>query len=169
MVVKIRSMVSDEFETVQRWSIKHHAAELMEELHMSEEEAIAEATLEFTQLLPDGIHTKHNHLMTIVEAASDETVGFIWTLHEEFQGRKQSFICDFAIWESKRRRGYAAAALYLAEKNAAEAGCQESVLFVRDDNTAARALYEKSGYIVLRQKDSGKFMKKQICDLPPTY
>ena len=162
MGVKIRSMTNEEFEAVQQWSIQHHAAELMEELHISEEDATAEATLEFTQLLPDGIHTQHNHLMTIVEAANDEPVGFIWTLHEEFEGRKQSFICDFAIWESKRRRGYAAAALYLTERNAAEAGCQESVLFVGDDNAAARALYEKSGYIVLRQKDYGKFMKKQI-------
>ena len=74
-----------------------------------------------------------------------ESVGFIWTLQEEFQGKKQSFLCDLAIWESQRRKGYATAALQMAETAAAKAGCCESVLFVRDTNVAARALYEKSG------------------------
>ena len=127
---------------------------------MPEEEAMKETIAEVAGMLPDGFNTEHNDLLTIV--AEDENVGFIWTVHEEAEGRKQSFVCDFAIWESKRRKGYGAAALRLAEKNAAQAGCQNSVLFVRDDNHAARALYEKCGYQDLRHESYGRFMVKQL-------
>ena len=160
MSVKIRRMTKEEFEVFYKWSVEHHAKELMEELQMSQEEAIKETIIEVAGMLPDGLNTAHNNFMTIV--AEGENAGFIWTVHEEFEGRKQSFLCDFAVWESKRRKGYGEEALRLAEKNAADAGSQESVLFVRDDNDAARALYEKCGYHILRKAGYGKFMVKQL-------
>ena len=160
MAVTIRPMRAQEFETFWQWSVENHTKELMEQLCLPEDTAAKEAVAELTEMLPKGLHTEHNYLMTILE--NMETVGFVWTLHEEFQGRKQSFLCDFVIWQAKRRQGYATAALKLVEETAVEAGCQESVLFVRDDNAAARALYQKCGYQVLRQKDYGKFMVKQI-------
>jgi len=155
-------MTDGEFEAFYRYSIMHHAAELMEECGISQDEALKEAKEEFAGMLPDGLYTKHNYLMTIAEAGSGEVAGFIWTIHEYTDTRKQSFVCDFAIWESKRRKGYAAATLRLVEKNALEAGCQESVLFVADGNAAAKALYEKCGYQNLRQEQHGKYMLKQL-------
>ena len=162
MSATIRKMTKEEFEDFYAWSVEHHAKELIEELHMSQDEAIKQTIAEVAKMLPDGLNTKHNYLMTIVEEYSKETAGFIWTIHEETEGRKQSFICDFAIWESRRRKGYGAAALRLVENQAAEAGCVESVLFVKDDNTAAKALYRKCGYQVLRQHGYGKYMIKQL-------
>ena len=162
MFVKLRRMTNEEFESFYGWSIEHQAKELMEELHISQEEAISEAIKEVTEMLPDGVDTPHNYFTTIVDSDSDENIGFVWTLHEVTEGRKQSFICDFAIWESKCRKGYASAALRLAENQAAEAGCVESVLFVKDNNTAATALYRKCGYQVLRQHGYGKYMIKQL-------
>ena len=161
MAVTIRNMTAEEFEAFFRWSVEQNVQELMEQLHLSEEEATRETLRELEQMLPDGLRTPHNHLMTVLDAGG-ESAGFIWMLYEEFEGRKQCFICDFAVWEPKRRKGYAAAALQLAEQHAAKAGCEECVLFVRDDNTPARSLYEKCGYRVLRQKDYGKFMIKKI-------
>ena len=155
-------MTAAEFESFRQWSAGQQAKELMEAFQLSEEAALEKAIAEISEMLPDGILTPENYLMTIEETNSGETAGFIWTLHEEFEGRKQSFLCDFAIWEAKRRKGYAAAALRLAETHAAQMGCQESVLFVSDHNEAAKALYHKSGYRVLRQKDYGKFMIKTI-------
>ena len=155
-------MTNDEFETFHKWSVEHQAKELMEELRISQEEAISETIKEVAEMLPDGIDTPHNYFTTIVDSDSDENIGFVWTRHEVTEGRKQSFICDFAIWESKRRKGYASAALRLAENQAAEAGCVESVLFVKDNNTAATALYRKCGYQVLRQHGYGKYMIKQL-------
>lgn len=156
----IRKMTKGEFASFYQWSIENYAKELMDERHISYEKAMKAAEEEVAQMLPDGMHTEHNHFATIV--ADDENAGFIWTIHEKSEGRKQCFICDFTVWESMRRKGYASTALYLTEKNAAEAGCRESVLFVREDNTAARALYQKCGYQVLRQAGYGKYMIKQL-------
>lgn len=155
-------MKTEEFDTFYQWSVEHHAKELMEECHMSQRKAIKETKKEVAQMLPNGLNTEHNYLMTIEEKDNKEIIGFIWTIHEETAGHKQSFLCDFVILESKRRKGYATAALHLAEKNAAEAGCQENVLFVADRNYAARTLYEKCGYKFLKQEDYGKYMTKQL-------
>lgn len=162
MAVTIRSMTTSEFERFYQWSITHQAKELMDQLQLSEEAATKKAVAEVAEMLPDGIHTAHHYLISIEADGWDETVGFIWMLHEEFEGKKQSFLCDFAIWEEHRRKGYATAALHLAERHAVETGCCESILFVSDDNEAARAFYHKNGYHVLRKHDYGRFMVKQL-------
>jgi ribosomal protein S18 acetylase RimI-like enzyme len=100
--------------------------------------------------------------MSIEETIKKETVGFVWTLHEETDGKKQSFLCDFVILEPKRRQGYATAALSFVEQLAADAGCQESVLFVADKNYPAKALYQKCGYQFLRKFEHGIYMVKVL-------
>lgn len=160
MSVQIRKMTDAEFHIFCHWSVEHQANELAEESGLSREEALQETLKEVAQMLPNGLHTEHNHLMTILVNA--ESAGFIWTLHEQTEGRKQSFLCDFAIWEPQRRKGYGTAALALAEQYAKAAGCQESVLFVADKNVTARSLYQKCGYQVLRQAGCGKYMIKLL-------
>ena len=149
MSVTIREMTHEEYEQFYAWSVQNHPAELVEQ-----------ARKEIAAMLPDGLETEHNQLMTIV--AEGENVGFLWTLHEKTDGKMQSFLCDFAVWEQNRRKGYGRAALAVAEENAKAAGCVESVLFVADDNTVARAFYETCGYQVLRRKDYGQYMIKQL-------
>ena len=160
MSVKIRKMTEDEFSYVYQWSVEQNTKELMKELHMSEEDAAKKTMEEVSEMLPDGINTSNNYLMSIIEAESGEMVGFIWTLHEMTDGRKQCFICDFAVWESYRRKRYGIKTLCLMEKMAIESGCQEIVLFVGDHNYAAKTMYEKCGYKVLRQQDYGCYMIK---------
>lgn len=160
MPITIRNMTQQAYDAFYRWSVKQHTAELMEQKCLPCKEASKEASKELAGMLPDGLNTGNNFLMSIVNG--DEMIGFIWTLHEGTGGKKQSFLCDFAIWEEYRRKGYGAQALRLMEKQAADADCVESVLFVSDQNLAARALYEKSGYRVLRQAGYGKYMIKEL-------
>ena len=160
MPITIRNMTQQAYDAFYRWSVEHHANELMEQKCIPREEASKEASKELSGMLPNGFHTENNFLMSII--SNEEIVGYIWTLHEETDGKKQSFLCDFAIWEEYRRKGYGAQALLLMEKQAADAGCVESVLFVADRNAEARTLYEKSGYRVLRQAGYGKYMIKEL-------
>ena len=162
MPIKIRKMTNDEFEKFYQWSVTDHARELMEEAQMSQDEAVKKSKDEVAQMLPEGLDTEDNYLASVVEEDSGEVVGFIWTIHEETSGKKQNFVCDFAIRESKRRKGYGTAAMRLVEKYALEAGCVESVLFVTDANHAARELYQKCGYQLLRQAGHGRYMIKQL-------
>ena len=162
MSVIIREMTDEEFKTFYQWSIEHQAAELVSNLHIDPEDALRTATEEISKMLPNGVKTENNNIFSIIEQDCAEFVGFIWTLHENNTGKTQCFICDFAIWEHYRRKGYATNALQLAEKYAFDAGCLESVLFVSDNNKAAQALYQKCGYQYLRQHGCGKYMVKSL-------
>ena len=113
MPVRIRKMTEQEFKSFCQWSVEQQAKELMEERGLTWEEAVKETEEEIAQMLPNGLDTAHNDLMTIAEVSGDESVGVIWTLREETLGRKQSFLCDFVIWDTNRRKGYATAALAL--------------------------------------------------------
>lgn len=162
MPIQIRKMTDEEFQYFYQLSVAYQAEELMKERPINREEALEAATEELAQMLPNGLHSEHHCLMTIEKTNPKETVGFIWTLHEITDGKKQSFLCDFLILEQKRRQGYATAALKMMEEDAVEAGCQESVLFVADRNYAAKELYRKCGYQFLRQLDHGMYMIKQL-------
>lgn len=162
MSVTLREMTKDEFAAFWQWSIRQQAQELAHQQHITAEAACKAAAEELSQMLPQGQSTPGKRLFSVVEAHSGECVGFLWTLHEETNGVKQSFLCDFAIWEGKRRRGYGEAALCMAQLLEAQAGCRESVLFVSNDNAGARALYEKCGYAFLRAHGYGSYMRKQL-------
>ena len=162
MPIQIRKMTDEEYDVFYRWSVDSYAKELMEDGKRSLEEAVKTAQEEASRMLSSAREAEHHHLMSIEETTTQETVGFLWTLHEETNGKKQSFLCDFVILESKRRQGYGMAALSLMERLAAEAGCKESVLFVADKNFPARALYQKCGYQFLRQFEHGTYMAKAL-------
>ena len=162
MSVTLRTMTPEEFEVFYQWSMERHAEELMEENRLSAREATEAAAKELAQMLPQGYLTENHCFFTIRESDTEESAGFIWTIHEETDGKRQSFLCDFAIWEQKRRRGYGAAALSLLERREKDAGCEESVLFVADRNLAAVALYKKCGYVVLRPSGCGNYMIKKL-------
>jgi len=162
MAVTVRPMTDQEFEYFYQWSAEQYALELAGEASIPKADALKKALSELSGMLPDGLHTANHQLMTVEETARREAVGFIWTIYEITDGRKQCFICDFAIWEPYRRNGYATAALHLAEAQAARSGCTETVLFVADRNAAAKALYQTCGYRLLRQSGSGAYLIRQI-------
>ena len=162
MEIELRVMDKMEFDKFYKSSFDHHVKELMEEEGMSQEEAEKETTEELTAMLPDGLDTKDNYLRSIRRKADDVTVGFIWTLHEYNEDVKQSFLCDFEIYDPYQRNGYATETLRVMETLAGNEGCRESVLFVANDNAAAVVLYEKCGYTFLKEMEYGRYLKKTI-------
>lgn len=162
MPVKLRKMTREEFDGFYQWSIENSVKLNMERSGMSRKDAVEATEKEISEMLPDGMYTDNNHFMMIEEADGGDDVGYIWTLHEETDGKRQSFLCDFVIFEEKRRMGFATEALDAMEKQAIGADCEESVLFVEAYNHAAEALYEKCGYESFRHSDDGKYMKKQL-------
>ena len=160
MSVRIRRMTGREYEVFHRWSVDHQAKELVEEMKIPEDRAMAEAEKEIEEMLPQGRNTENSHLMTVM--ADDENVGFIWFLYEETEGKRQCFLCDLAIWEKYRQKGFGQIAVHLMEEKAGKDGLQECMLFVRNDNQEAVKLYEKCGYHVLREHGYGRYMNKTL-------
>ena len=100
----------------------------------------------FGHLLPDGPETPDQHLCSIIDRASDETVGWLWYAVREREGDRYLVLNEFLIFEPFRRRGYGTAALTALEKEARTLGMSRIVLHVFGHNTPARALYAKAGY-----------------------
>ena len=162
MSVVLRKMTREEFEVFYREGIEELTQEFIEELHFAYQDANKQAIKEFTDILPHGLQTENNFPMAIVEEDSGETVGFICVLHKGENDNKMSYICNLSVCEEKRRKGYATTALNFTEKKAAEAGCLVSVLFVKDSNNGARALYRKCGYQDHKQDRYGRHMLKEL-------
>jgi predicted acetyltransferase len=157
-----RKMTIAEYDIFYEWSIKNHIRELIKENNISEEDALSQTKQELREMLPSGLFTDSNFLMTIKDSSSEKNVGFIWYLFEVVNEVQQCFLCDFMINESERRKGYATESILLMEKNAIQSGCKESVLFVGNENDVAHKLYTNCGYFFLRNLDDGKYLKKVI-------
>ena len=162
MSVVLRKMTREEFEVFYREGIEQLTQELIEEFHFAYQDANKQAIKEFTDILPHGLQTENNFPMAIVEENSGDTVGLICVIHKGENDNKMSYIYSLSICEEKRRKGYASTALNLSEKKAAEAGCLVSVLFVKDSNNGARALYRKCGYQDYKQDGYGRYMLKEL-------
>ena len=105
-MVKLEIMNEDEYNAYISLSTEEHINELVEEENLSLEEANEAAKNDLLDMLPEGLYTDSNYIMKIVDDSMKQTVGFIWTLHEFHEGKKQSFICELGIYDQYRRNGY---------------------------------------------------------------
>jgi ribosomal protein S18 acetylase RimI-like enzyme len=140
-------MAEQEFQRWQEASIRSYAAEHVKTGHWSEGESIERARNQFEKLLPNGLATEGQHLYSIEEIPHGETVGMLWVgVQDQWEGM-QGFIYDLLIDEPFRHRGYGTQALRAVESLVAKLGVDTILLHVFGHNYAARALYEKAGYV----------------------
>lgn len=160
--VYFRKMSLQEFDLYYENSIADYAKDLMKGENLKQEQAMVMAREEFSNMLPDGIETKDNFLMMLIDRDSGRMVGIIWYLYEFCQEIKQVFLSDLLIYEKERRKGYAMAALTEMEKLGKEAGCKESIIYVWKHNPAGIQLYKKCKYVTFRELEDGMYLKKKI-------
>ena len=161
-MVKLEIMNEDEYNAYINLSMEEHINELVEEENLSLEEAKEAAQNDLQDMLPEGLYTDSNYIMKIVDDSMKQTVGFIWTLHEFHEGKRQSFICELGIYDQYRRNGYATAALEAIEDFARKNQCEQSVLFVKNSNAPAIMLYKKNGYEKTKDFNYGFYMIKNL-------
>ena len=80
MEVKLRTMDLQEFKSFYEYSINDYVNDLMKSKNASIKTALIQAQKEFSTMLPDGINTKDNSVMTIEDIDTGKSVGFIWYL-----------------------------------------------------------------------------------------
>jgi ribosomal protein S18 acetylase RimI-like enzyme len=161
MAITLVPMTSEEYEKFYQMSRDNQVNDLVAG-GKSREDAIAATEAELAQLLPDGQDTEENFLMMIKKEDDLTEVGYIWTLHEFTGDTMQSFLCDLVIYEDYRGQGFAKEALCQMEKSAYTYGCEESILFVKNDNTKAISLYQAWGYQTFREESDGMYMRKKL-------
>ena len=161
-MVIFREMNEDEFQSYADKDVKGYAQTLIKGRGLDAETALTESEKEFKSMLPDGLYTKDQFLMFILDAQSGTPVGEIWFGYEEEDGKKQVFLAEFLIYEGYRRKGYATSALSEMERIAEADGCAVSALYVWDHNPGAYKLYEKCGYATVSHGNGGSYMKKKL-------
>jgi len=154
MSILLREMLPDEQSAFRSYSISDYARELAGDRNISPEAALAQAGQEFDELLP-GSFLKTIEVYSI-------PVGVLWYLTEETDSVRHAFLNDFVIAPEHRRKGYASAALKTLAQEAQARGCTEIRLYVSDDNHAAKALYERCGFQLLRPFSGGAYLHKTI-------
>lgn len=96
---------------------------------------------------------RQSHVLLIAESAGHRA-GFILMLDsmpDEVTRMPQGFIAYMAVEPSYRQGGIGSRLLAAAEEEARRRGLPYMGLMVTEDNAAARALYERAGYLTERR------------------
>ena len=144
--IELVPMTSEEFEAWLPGTIAGYAAEHVRSGRWSEEEALERSRAEHDRLLPQGLATPDHRLWNIVPAGGGEPVGILW-IQVMQKPAPTAFVYNIEIYPQFRRRGYAEQAMLKLEDEARRLGLEGIRLHVFGHNTAARALYEKLGYL----------------------
>ncbi len=96
---------------------------------------------------------RQSHVLLIAEEA-EQRAGFVLmldTMPDEVTHMPQGFVAYMAVEPSHQGRGIGSRLLAAAEDEARRRGLPYMGLMVTEDNAAARALYERAGYLTERR------------------
>jgi ribosomal protein S18 acetylase RimI-like enzyme len=123
-----------------------YAAEKVKAGNWAAEDAERRSEEEFQRLLPEGRETPAHEIRSMI-ADTGEKVGYTWFTIEDRDVGRVVFIYDIAVDPEHRRQGHAQAALDEIAEYAREHGAIGVQLHVFGENTGARELYRKAGYV----------------------
>ena len=147
-MVRLQPMNETEYQEYLAVSIANYAQEHVKAGRWSPEQALQKATQEYADILTEGLHTRDQYLFTIVDEQTGTTVGILWFATTERANESVAFVYDVIIYEQFRRQGYGEQAFQAMETKVRELGLKKIGLHVFGHNHAARAMYEKLGYVV---------------------
>jgi GNAT superfamily N-acetyltransferase len=145
-MVRLVPMTSEEFEAFMVISMRDQAQGQVQAGAWHPEEASKNIERLRSQFLPAGLATPNHFFFTVKEPDTGATVGGLWYLVEEEEGKGQFFVVDIQIYAPYRRRGYGSQAFLAMEEKARETGMGTISLHVFRHNHPARAMYKKLGY-----------------------
>jgi len=146
-MVHLVPMTRSEYPTYIEPAIDDYAQDKAKAGNLHPDRALEMARQDFAALLPQGVASPEQYLYTIQEADAGAKVGFIWLGIREEGAKRFPMLMQIWIAEQYRRQGYATQALLVLEGQVGELGFDEIWLHVFGHNHAARALYEKLGYV----------------------
>lgn len=144
--LRLRPMTTAEFATYRAQLIPAYAAHHVQAGNWDPEQAKTLAERQVDELLPAGPQTG-GMLLLVAETREGEQVGQVWiALDRPRPG--DAWIYGIEVGPEQRGKGYDRALLRAAEAQAGRRAAKAIGLHVSGANTAARELYESSGYQV---------------------
>src|SRR5215216_2215872 len=105
-MVKLKPLQQQDFEQFLEQGIRGYAEDHVRNGNWSAEEALERSRKEFERYLPDGIHSRDQHMYSIIDDRGDK-IGVLWVQVKD----RKAFIFDFVIDEAFRGQGYGKQAL----------------------------------------------------------
>lgn len=156
-MVGLTAMTEAEFEEFMEISMRDHARSQVQAGNWPIDQADALVSGLRDQFLPEDMATPDHYFFAIVDRESAATVGGLWYMVAEQDGNRQAFVVDIQVYVDYRRRGYGTQAFQLMEEQVRAMGITTVSLHVFVHNHAARAMYEKLGYVGV-----GDMMSKEL-------
>ena len=142
----LRVMTTAEFDAYRARLIPEYAEDHVRAGDWSAEQAEGLAARQIDELLPAGPGTP-GMLVLSAETADGGPLGLVW-VGLDYPRSGDAWVYDIEIVPQHRGEGYGRALLQAAEQECARRGATAIGLNVFGANTAARSLYESSGYEV---------------------
>jgi ribosomal protein S18 acetylase RimI-like enzyme len=139
--VRLDPMTPEEYAEYHRDAVLAYAEAHVSAKSLPPEEARQRAIDEYAELLPEGAATPGHHLYTARN--SDRKIGMIW-FAERPHG---AYLYDIKVEPGLRGRGHGEALMRAMEHEVRSAGLKTVRLQVFGNNSVARSLYRKLGYI----------------------
>jgi ribosomal protein S18 acetylase RimI-like enzyme len=105
---------------------------------------LAQNTIE--KLLPQGLATPDNFLFDIHAQIGQPSIGMLWFLVQEQNGKRLAFLSYVRIKSEHQRKGHATRAFVLLEEKVRLMGISDIALHVFGHNVGAQSLYQKLGF-----------------------
>lgn len=144
-MIKLVKMNKEEFNDYMKKSINNYAKELAKSGVYKKEDCQKESENTFNSILSDGLNTKEQNLMNIVND-NNEKIGIIWYGPKGKPDSDEAFIYDFSIDEKYRGKGYGKKSIGLMEREAKNQNFNKISLHVFGHNKRAINLYKKTGF-----------------------
>lgn len=145
-MVRFNKMTKEEFEIFKAKLIKSYAETISKNMRRSPELALAASEQQINSLLKDGIETKNHYLFNVADQNTKENVGILWVMANVDEDK--AFIFDIEMNKEYQGKGYGKETLKELDDFVRGMGIRHIGLNVFADNTTAKALYDKSGYVV---------------------
>ena len=145
-MVNLRAMTSEEYERWVHAAIASYAEDKVASGQWLPDESLARSAAEHAKLLPQGLLTPDNHLLSVLDG-NHQPVGVLWFAVTTKFNAPVAYVYNIEIDPKHRRRGHAYRALLALEEEARSLGLAGVALHVFGHNTTAQALYAKLGYV----------------------
>lgn len=156
-MIELRNMSSAEFSEYMKYAVDNYAAEKRKGEGYSQEEALNIAKESYARLLPQGLESKNQFLFSVFEKDNSKPIGILWFAKKMNGEKPYAFIYDIELTSEMRGKGLGKKLMSMTEDAVRKVGCVSIGLHVFDHNTAAVALYEKSGF-----ETTSRMMKKDL-------
>jgi ribosomal protein S18 acetylase RimI-like enzyme len=148
VMISLRPMRVDEYAAYLDYFIPDYAAEIIANYGLSPIEARSQAVREIDEDLPQGVETRGQVLLCIIDSISgdDSIIGYLW--YRPDVPARLIYINDFHIFAAHQGKGYGKETLAALESELAETGFTQIKLRVAENNKRAKHVYDVSGFRV---------------------